>query len=43
MTTKEFLEGLLEGEIRCLHEKFEIKDELRGEKVDYAAKPFRPI
>lgn len=30
ITTKEFLEGLLKGEIRCLHEKFEIEDELRG-------------
>ena len=30
ITIKEFLEGLLKGEIRCLHEKFEIEDELRG-------------
>ena len=29
ITIKEFLEGLLKGEIRCLHEKFEIEDELR--------------
>ncbi|WP_144433163.1 hypothetical protein [Thermococcus sp. 2319x1] len=32
ITIKEFLEGLLKGEIRCLHEKFEIEDELRGER-----------
>jgi len=32
ITIKEFLEGLLKGEIRCLHEKFEIEDELRGKK-----------
>ncbi|HIP25220.1 MAG TPA: hypothetical protein EYG81_01965 [Archaeoglobus profundus] len=30
ITIKEFLEGLLKGEIKCLHEKFEIEDELRG-------------
>ena len=30
ITIKDFLEGLLRGEIRCLHEKFEIVDELRG-------------
>ncbi len=30
ITIKEFLEGLLKGEIRCLHEKFEIEDELKG-------------
>jgi len=30
ITIKEFLEGLLKGEIICLHEKFEIEDELRG-------------
>lgn len=30
ITINEFLEGLLKGEIRCLHEKFEIADELRG-------------
>lgn len=29
---KEFLEGLLRGEIKCLHEKFEIEDELKGER-----------
>jgi len=29
ITTKEFLDGLLKGEIRCLHEKFEIEDELK--------------
>ena len=29
ITIKEFLEGLLKGEIRCLHEKFEIEDKLR--------------
>lgn len=32
ITIKEFLEGLLKGEIKCLHEKFEIEDELRGER-----------
>lgn len=32
ITIKEFLEGLLKGEVRCLHEKFEIEDELRGER-----------
>ena len=32
ITIKEFLEGLLKGEIRCLHEKFEIEDELRDER-----------
>ncbi len=32
ITIKEFLEGLLRGEIKCLHEKFEIEDELRGRK-----------
>lgn len=32
VTIKEFLDGLLKGEVRCLHEKFEIEDELRGEK-----------
>lgn len=32
ITIKEFLEGLLKGEIRCLHEKFEIEDELKGER-----------
>ncbi len=32
ITIKEFLEGLLKGEVRCLHEKFEIEDELRGKK-----------
>jgi len=32
ITIKEFLEGLSKGEIRCLHEKFEIEDELRGEE-----------
>lgn len=25
ITIEQFLEGLLEGEVRCLHEKFEIK------------------
>jgi len=30
ITIKEFLEGLLKGEVRCLHEKFKIEDELRG-------------
>jgi len=30
ITIKEFLEGLLKGEIRCLHEKFEVEDELKG-------------
>jgi len=30
ITIKEFLEGLLKGEIRCSHEKFEIEDELKG-------------
>lgn len=30
ITIKEFLEGLLKGEIRCLHEKFEIENELKG-------------
>lgn len=29
---KEFLEGLLRGEIKCLHKKFEIEDELKGER-----------
>lgn len=33
ITIKEFLEGLLIGEIRCLHEKFEIEDALKGEKI----------
>ena len=32
ITIKEFLEGLLKGEIKCLHEKFEIEDELRDER-----------
>ncbi len=32
ITIKEFLEGLLRGEIKCLHEKFEIEDELRGRR-----------
>jgi len=33
ITIEEFLEGLLRGEVRCLHEKFEIEDELlKGEK-----------
>jgi len=32
ITIKEFLEGLLKGEIKCLHEKFEIEDELKGER-----------
>ncbi|MEN3012871.1 MAG: hypothetical protein ABDH34_08370 [Dictyoglomus thermophilum] len=32
ITIKEFLEGLLKGEIKCLHEKFKIEDELRGER-----------
>ena len=30
ITIKEFLDGLLKGGIKCLHEKFEIEDELRG-------------
>ena len=30
ITIKEFLEGLLKGETRCLHEKFEVEDELKG-------------
>jgi len=35
ITIKEFLEGLLRGEVRCLHEKFEIEDELRkNEKAE---------
>lgn len=29
ITIQEFLEGLLNGEIKCLHEKIEIEDELR--------------
>jgi hypothetical protein len=33
ITIKEFLEGLLKGEIRCLHEKFEIEDELKGSRI----------
>ena len=32
ITIEEFLEGLLKGEIKCLHEKFEIEDELKGGK-----------
>ncbi|RLG21055.1 hypothetical protein DRN74_03380 [Candidatus Micrarchaeota archaeon] len=32
ITIKEFLRGLLKGEIKCLHEKFEIEDELKGER-----------
>lgn len=32
ITIKELLEGLLKGEVRCLHEKFEIEDELKGER-----------
>ena len=32
ITIKEFLESLLKGEIKCLHEKFEIVDELGGRK-----------
>jgi hypothetical protein len=32
ITIKEFFGGLLKGKIRCLNEKFEIEDELRGER-----------
>ncbi len=30
ISIKNFLEGLLVGEVRCLHEKFEIEDKLKG-------------
>ena len=30
ITIKDFLEGMLKDEVKCLHEKFEIEDELRG-------------
>ena len=32
ITVKEFLGGLLRGEVPCLHEKLEIEDGLRGER-----------
>ena len=41
ITIKEFLEGLLKGEIKCLHEKTEIENEIRGILTKIKTKKFK--